>query len=251
MNAGLISVGSVVQLSKEILTHPHHLQVRVMQASRATRWIVPAELKAGELIAWIVDQLKLPIIRYRGQVTRYQLNLEQTDGLLKSLDPDESLFENGVQSNNNLRLVRSTKSQLRIFLCHSSRDKQQVRTLYQRLKTEGFKPWLDEENLLPGQDWEREIRKEVSACHVVVVCLSKMSVDKQGYVHREIRLALDEADEKPDGTIFVIPVRLEEVEVPDRLKQWHWADLFKEDGYSRLMSALRERAVRLQDNSER
>jgi DNA-binding XRE family transcriptional regulator len=42
---------------------------------------------------------------------------------------------------------------LQIFLCHSSGDKNTVRALYQRLKREpGISPWLDEENLLPGQD---------------------------------------------------------------------------------------------------
>ena len=41
-----------------------------------------------------------------------------------------------------------------IFLCHASEDKAQVRKVYQCLKRiDGFEPWLDEEDLLPGQDW--------------------------------------------------------------------------------------------------
>ena len=49
---------------------------------------------------------------------------------------------------------------LRVFLCHSSQDKPIVRELYQRLNTEGWiDPWLDEEKLLPGQDWDMEINK--------------------------------------------------------------------------------------------
>ena len=46
----------------------------------------------------------------------------------------------------------------RIFLCHASDDKAQVREVYQRLQAiDGLEPWLDEEDLLPGQDWTREI----------------------------------------------------------------------------------------------
>jgi hypothetical protein len=46
----------------------------------------------------------------------------------------------------------------RIFLCHASEDKAQVREVYRRLAAiQGFEPWLDEENLLPGQIWENEI----------------------------------------------------------------------------------------------
>lgn len=46
---------------------------------------------------------------------------------------------------------------LRVFLCHSSGDKPAVRYLYYRLCEENIEPWLDEENLLPGQDWIEEI----------------------------------------------------------------------------------------------
>jgi hypothetical protein len=43
--------------------------------------------------------------------------------------------------------------QLRVFLCHSSGDKPKVRDLYRRLQQDGFAPWLDEEDLVPGQDF--------------------------------------------------------------------------------------------------
>ena len=46
----------------------------------------------------------------------------------------------------------------RIFLCHASEDKPQVRDIYQRLTAiPGFEPWLDEEDLLPGQIWAVEM----------------------------------------------------------------------------------------------
>ncbi len=41
---------------------------------------------------------------------------------------------------------------LRVFLCHSSRVKAAVRKLYALLQSDGFDPWLDEEDILPGQD---------------------------------------------------------------------------------------------------
>src|SRR5437016_11398315 len=122
---------------------------------------------------------------------------------------------------------RTPRQQLRVFLCHSSGDKPQVRELYRRLKRYGFNPWLDEYDLLGGQDWELEIRVAVRSSDAVVVCLSKSSVNKEGFVQKEIRFALDAADEKPERAIFIIPVRLEMVDVPQRLKQWHWINLFE------------------------
>jgi hypothetical protein len=128
----------------------------------------------------------------------------------------------------------------RVFLCHSSTDKAQVRALYRRLVDDGFDPWLDEENLRPGEPWEPAIRKAVRASDFVVVCLSRAATTVAGYVHNEIKEALDVADGQPDGRIFVIPVRLEDCVVPDRLRHLTWVDLFADVGYSRLKRAFKD-----------
>jgi len=48
----------------------------------------------------------------------------------------------------------------RIFLCYAKEDKARVRKVYHRLRAiDGFEPWLDEEDLLPGQDWDYEIKR--------------------------------------------------------------------------------------------
>src|SRR6516162_6755945 len=131
---------------------------------------------------------------------------------------------------------------LRVFLCHSSADKAAVRDLYSQLKRDGFAAWLDEQKLLPGQDWREEIPKAVRSSDAVLVCISRTSITKEGYLQKEIRNALEVAEEKPEGTIFIIPVRLDDVEVPNRLGRWHWANLFDSDGYERIIRALSIRA---------
>lgn len=131
---------------------------------------------------------------------------------------------------------------LRIFLCHFSNDKPTVRDLYHRLRADDFDPWLDEEKLLPGQHWEQEIPKAVRNSDVVVVCLSKGSITKSGYVQKEIKYALDVADEQPEGTIFLIPLKLEECSIPERLGHLHYVNLYDERGYNRLIASLQERA---------
>src|SRR5215208_3299973 len=130
---------------------------------------------------------------------------------------------------------------LKVFLCHAHSDVAAVRTLYSRLKREGVDVWLDKEKLLPGSDWELEIRKAVREADVVVVCLSKQ-FNQAGFRQKEVRLALDTAMEQPEGEIFIIPARLEECESLESLRKWHWVDLFEDDGYQRLIQALRKRA---------
>lgn len=144
--------------------------------------------------------------------------------------------------------MTETKRPLKVFLCHASADKRVVRELYKRLNADGIDAWLDEEKLLPGVYWRDEIPKAIQETDVVLVCLSRNSVTKEGYIQKEIKFALDQADEKLEGTIFLIPAKLEECEVPRRLQYWQWVNLFfdgeafEEIGYQKLFRALKTRS---------
>jgi hypothetical protein len=133
---------------------------------------------------------------------------------------------------------------LRVFLCHSTKDKPAVRDLCSKLRSE-FEPWLDEEALVGGQDWQLEISQAVREADVVLVCLSSESVMTAGFVQKEIKYALDVADEQPEGAIFIIPLRLDQGAVPLRLSRWHWVDYFDSNGHNQLLRALRRRALDL------
>jgi hypothetical protein len=114
----------------------------------------------------------------------------------------------------------------RIFLCHASEDKAQVREVYHRLHaSHGFEPWLDEE-LLPEQEWAREIPRALQTSDFILIFLSRNSVAKRGYVQRGMKLALDAWQELPEGTIHTIPVRIDDCEVPEAFRRYHWANLF-------------------------
>jgi len=124
-------------------------------------------------------------------------------------------------------MLTNTDRKLRVFLCHASQDKPIVRELYQRLLSEGWiDPWLDEEKLRPGQNFDMEIEKAVESADAVVVCLSTNSVNKVGYIQKELRKVIDMADQKPEGTAFIIPIRLDECLVPRKMQSLHYVDYF-------------------------
>jgi HD-GYP domain-containing protein (c-di-GMP phosphodiesterase class II) len=142
---------------------------------------------------------------------------------------------------------------VKVFLCHASQDKPVVRELYARLSSEAWiDSWLDEEKLLPGVDWDMEIERAVRDSDVVIVCLSKNSLNKRGFVQKEIKMALDIADQIPDGQIYIIPLRLENCEVPSRLAKWQWVNYFEDKvfTYNLLMTALKSKIVTLPTSSE-
>ena len=138
------------------------------------------------------------------------------------------------------------KSEIQIFLAHASEDKPAVLALYNRLKQAGYKPWLDKKDLIPGQIWRDEIPKAIKASQIFLACLSGKSANKQGYIQRELRIALDTFGEMLPGTIFFIPMRLEECEIPDlrmsevglNLRDIHRLDYWEEDGFEQLERAI-------------
>lgn len=137
------------------------------------------------------------------------------------------------------------ESKLQVFLCHASEDKIEVRNLYHRLFEVGFSPWLDQYDILPGQDWEAEIRRTVYRADIILVCLSSRAVAKRGFIQKEIVFALDTAKEQPEDSIYIIPVLLEDCSVPERLSQWQWVNISLLDGYTKLISALNFQASQL------
>ena len=146
---------------------------------------------------------------------------------------------------------RTQQRPLEVFFCHSKKDGERVKLLYEALKKESdINPWFDQINLLPGDNWDQEIEKAVKNSDVVIVCLSEQALTRDGYVHKELRIALDTADRKPDGTVYIIPLRLENCRVPERLTRWQWLDYFTEsqEAFDRLMASLRKRAVNLSRN---
>jgi len=126
-----------------------------------------------------------------------------------------------------------------IFLCHATEDKKIVKEIYRKLKEDGLEPWLDKEDLLPGQLWRDEIPRVINSAACMLVFLSTTSVEKRGYVQKEFKLALETLDLIPDGRIFLIPVRIDNCEIPERFAGIHTCDLFQEDGYQRIAKAIR------------
>jgi hypothetical protein len=126
-----------------------------------------------------------------------------------------------------------------IFLCHAKEDIEFVRSLYHRLKQENLTPWLDEIDIFPGQNWDIEIQRAIKKTDFALICLSSISVQKKGYLHKEIKWALDRQSEMPEVDIFVIPVKIEPCILENRLAGIHSVDLFETSGFEKLIQSIR------------
>ncbi|MCE2672907.1 MAG: SUMF1/EgtB/PvdO family nonheme iron enzyme [Microcystis sp. 53598_E5] len=138
------------------------------------------------------------------------------------------------------------KSEIQIFLAHASEDKPAVLALHERLKQAGYKPWLDKKDLIPGQNWRSVIPKAIANSQLFIACLSQRSIAKQGFVQREFKMALNQYADRPPNSIYLIPLRLDECDIPDlrqeeyglNLRDLHWLDYWEEDGFEQLERAI-------------
>jgi len=53
-----------------------------------------------------------------------------------------------------------------------------------------------------------------------------------------MKLALDAWQELPEGTIHTIPVRVDECEVPEAFRRYHWVNLFAPNGFDHIVRAI-------------
>lgn len=124
----------------------------------------------------------------------------------------------------------------KIFLCHAKEDSNRIKQLYLALRDRGLDPWYDKEKLLVGDDWEYEIIQAIEQSDFFAIFISKVSSKKTGFIQKEIRTAVREYQKRPQGTTFLLPIRLEDCEVPyikleenKKLADLHWADVFEDD----------------------
>jgi hypothetical protein len=80
---------------------------------------------------------------------------------------------------------------------------------------------------LPGDRWKDKIQDAIENSNYFIALLSSRSVNKKGFVQKELKTALEVLDLFPSSERFILPVRVDDCEVGERkLKEHHWVDLF-------------------------
>lgn len=131
-------------------------------------------------------------------------------------------------------------SRRRVFLAYVVEDQPEVARLYDALAAHGLAPWMDNRDLIAGQNWPRAIEDSISVADYFIPCLSRRSVAKRGNFPAELRYALDCARRQPLDREFIVPVRLDDCPVPRLLqREYQYVDLFPDwnVGLLKLLSA--------------
>jgi hypothetical protein len=130
--------------------------------------------------------------------------------------------------------------QIVVFLCYTGEDRNRVEELYEKLDAEGFAPWMDAKDIIPGELWENCIERAIKESGFFLACLSRNFSVQRGFNHAEIKKALRIWEEKLESDIYFIPVKLEDCEVPGELSRFHCANIFNKNGLESLLTALKK-----------
>ncbi|WP_367772066.1 toll/interleukin-1 receptor domain-containing protein [Flavobacterium sp. WC2421] len=123
----------------------------------------------------------------------------------------------------------------KIFLSHTSIDKPFVRKLSADLRRYGHTVWIDEAEINIGDSLIGKIREGLDSVDYVAVVLSNASINSQ-WVQKEIEIASNrEIDEKK---IIVLPLLIENVELPGFLKGKFYGDFSSDAEYSEKLNLL-------------
>ena len=82
----------------------------------------------------------------------------------------------GIAASSSIALRRDLDKQRklnkRIFIIYSHQDQKKAKDITRHLAEVGFNPWLDEEQILPGQNWKKTINQAIESSFVALFLAS-------------------------------------------------------------------------------
>ncbi len=109
-----------------------------------------------------------------------------------------------------------------LFISYATPDRERVLPSVRYLESAGFNVWIDFQQLKAGQNWDLEIKRVLNKADFIIMFFSTNSVDRRGYVQREIKIALDKHKERLASDIYLIPVLLDDgISIPEAVADLH------------------------------
>ncbi len=129
-----------------------------------------------------------------------------------------------------------------IFLSHNSKDKPFVRKLADDLRKKGHYVWVDEAEIKVGDSLIGKIEEGIENTEYLGVVISNNS-NKSEWVNREVRTALNQ--EIHNKKVKVLPILIEDAEIPAFLLDKKYADFTSDDNYENALQDILDRLSEL------
>jgi len=124
-----------------------------------------------------------------------------------------------------------------VFLSHSSKDKQGVREIAERLKADGLRVWFDEWVLKPGDNIPAKIEHGLENSRVLILCMSQHAF---GSDWAQLESGMYRFRDPLNKERRFIPLRLDDSPIKGSLAQFlfiDWSPENREAEYPKLLEA--------------
>jgi len=118
-----------------------------------------------------------------------------------------------------------------VFLSYASEDRAIVERIRQALDSQGVDCWFDRQQLIGGDDWKSKIIRNVNACSLFLVILSRHTLTQQDrFFRHEWVEAFKRSSGFPANARFLIPVAVDDIQpndpaLPLELSRVNWERL--------------------------
>lgn len=143
------------------------------------------------------------------------------------------IIDNALASRMIVARTTETTTHKQVFISHSSKDKQFAKWVAVDLANAGHSAWLDEWKIRVGESIPTRVAQGIDECDPLIVVLSEHAVVSH-WVEREWQAKY--WDEVKDGRVRVLPVLLQQCELPTLLRTKRYANFV--DGYNRGLEEL-------------
>jgi hypothetical protein len=104
----------------------------------------------------------------------------------------------------------------KVFISYAREDQTNALAIKEFLEKNGVATWFDVEDVVPGAVWREHARAAIEDVDFFIALLSETSAGKRdGYVWEEFELALIKQREFRDNRIFIFPVSIGPVIIPE------------------------------------
>jgi hypothetical protein len=244
-----LSLGRAAQALQVASSHPDFVQYADQLSDR---WIERLDQFADSRNRWAHDDVDLKGLELLDEAHRVLAEgLALIEWLSRSIgsvreQPSEQQEENPDTAE--LTLSEHPGRGLSVFVSHASADARIASRVAMGLKAFDYDTWYDDWELLPGDSIVERIEAAISRTDVLLVLLSRSSVDSQ-WVRRELSVGL--ARQLSGKGVQVIPVIVDDCEIPGMLAGTKCVDLRGdfERGFRKLADALAARRGRVVDGA--
>ena len=128
---------------------------------------------------------------------------------------------------NQMRIIKGNIP--KIFLCHSRDDKDFVERLANDLVNEGCRVWFDKWEIRIGDNIVKAINSGIGESDYLAFIISKSSVESPWVMNEWTSMFIQVVNEKKAK---ILPILIEDCEVPAILRPYKYADLRDPDNYN-------------------